>query len=100
MHPGGKIKMRFIVAAVLGLALTAQARASCECRCVEGRTQALCTSSIDLPPMCPPMVCPIAPLSIAPLPRLRLPPLGTTQCTQRQILNPDTGEYEWHRVCH
>ena len=100
MHSGGKIKMRVVVAVVLGLALTAQARASCECRCVDGRSQALCTSSIDAPPICPQIGCPIAPALIAPIKPLRPLPLGTTNCAQRQVLNPDTLQYEWHRVCH
>jgi hypothetical protein len=43
----------------IGFALTSQARAECTCQCVNGRMQPLCSSSLDLPPICPPAICPI-----------------------------------------
>jgi hypothetical protein len=36
----------------------------------------------------------------APLPSMQLPPLGTSHCSQRQILNPATRQYEWRNVCN
>jgi len=74
-------------------------RTSCICTCVNGKPQALCTSSLDLPPICPPRVCPITPPSVAPILTPQLPPLGTTRCDNKQVLNPDTNRYEWRRVC-
>ena len=53
--------------------------ANCVCRCVNGSVQALCSSSIDLPPICAPQICPITPPSIAPIQAPSIPPIGTTQ---------------------
>ena len=75
------------------------AEARCVCRCVNGNMQPLCSSTLDIPPICPPTVCQIRTPSLAPLPSLKLPPLGTTSCRQAQVLNPYTGRYEWKRVC-
>jgi len=75
------------------------ARAACVCRCVNGSMRALCSSSIDLPPICAPQVCPLTPPSIAPIQPPRVPPIGTTYCRQVQVVNPHTGRYEWREVC-
>ena len=74
-------------------------QAGCVCSCVNGNPQALCSSTLDLPPICSPRICPIVPPSIEPLQSLRLNPLGTTSCRQAQVLNPYTLSYEWKRVC-
>jgi hypothetical protein len=79
--------------------LVNDASASCVCRCVNGEVQALCSSSIDLPPICPPRVCPITPPSVAPIQAPRVPPIGTTVCRQAQVFNQRTGQYEWREVC-
>ena len=90
-----------IAALVLMLALiaAAPARADCVCRCVDGQMQPLCSNSIDIPPVCMPTVCGIVPPSIAPIDMPKIPPIGTSQCSQRQVQNPATGRYEWRRVC-
>lgn len=79
--------------------LPADALARCVCRCVGEEVQALCDSTLDIPPICPPKICPIAPPSIPPIGPPSIPPIGTERCWQEQILNPYTGRYEWHRVC-
>lgn len=76
-----------------------QANANCVCRCVNGSVQAICSSAIDLPPICAPTICPIAPSSIAPIGPPTVPPVGTSHCTQQQVLNPYTNRYEWRQVC-
>lgn len=91
--------MRIFLAFIFTLAMTALAEASCECRCVDGEMQALCSSSIDLPPLCPAAVCAIPAPLIAPVAPLRIPPPGATQCSQRQVLNPHTHQYEWRSIC-
>ncbi len=89
-----------LCAALFGASLSAtNANAACVCRCVNGVMQSLCSSSIDLRPICPTRVCPITLPRLAPLPAPKLPPLGTTSCRQAQVLNPYTGQYEWRRVC-
>lgn len=88
-----------IGAALLGLFLATSAQGQCVCRCVNGEMRPLCTSAIDLPPICPPTVCPLTPPSIAPIQPPTLPPLGTTSCSQQQVYNPRTGQYEWRSIC-
>ena len=75
------------------------AAATCVCRCVNGSVQALCSSSIDVPPICAPQVCPITPPSVAPIQAPRVPPIGTTIRRQAQVFNQRTGQYEWREVC-
>jgi hypothetical protein len=76
------------------------ADAGCRCACVNGEVRALCSSTIDLEPICPPRICPLVPPAIEPLPSLRLPPLGTSECRMAQVLNPWSRRYEWKEVCH
>jgi hypothetical protein len=95
--------MRTIIA--LGLFLSGslfvspKANADCVCRCVNGEVRAICQSSIDLQPICAPAVCPIVPSRVEPITPPTVPPIGTSGCRNVQVLNPDTGQYEWHRVC-
>ena len=93
--------MKLIVAAVALLILSwaAGAQAACICRCVNGEVTALCSSSIDIEPVCAPRVCPIVPPSIAPIQSPRVPPIGTESCRQAQVYNPQTYRYEWREVC-
>lgn len=85
-----------ILASVL---IVSDANADCVCRCTNGQNAPLCSSALDIPPICPPRVCPIQPPSIAPVQAPQLPPLGTQNCWQQQVLNPYTNQYEWRRVC-
>ena len=73
--------------------------AECICTCVNGVNQPLCTSSLDIPPICPSRICPIEPLSIEPIRPPRIPPIGTERCWMQQVLNPYTGRYEWGEIC-
>lgn len=91
--------MRSLLAGAFALLLTAEAQASCVCRCVDGEMQPLCESSLELPPICPLTVCTLVPPSVEPMQPLGIPPLGTSQCSQHQILNPSTRQYEWRSVC-
>ena len=75
-----------------------ESKASCVCACVDGEMRALCTSTLDLEPFCM-GICPLTNPSIKPLDSLELPPLGTTNCTNRQVYNSWTKKYEWERVC-
>ncbi len=90
---------RAILTGMFVIGLSAHAHASCVCRCVEGHMRALCSTTLDIPPICPATICVIPPPAIAPLKPARIPPLGTFQCEQRQVLNPATQQYEWHQVC-
>lgn len=75
------------------------ASAACVCRCVDGEVKAICSSSIDLPPICAPRICPLTPPSLEPLPRPTLPPIGTKTCRQEQVYNEYTKRYEWKTIC-
>jgi hypothetical protein len=91
--------MRILLIVTFALLLTAESQAACVCRCVDGAMQPLCDSSIDLPPVCPAAVCAIPPPAIKPIQPLAIPPLGTSQCSPRQVVNPNTRRYEWISIC-
>ena len=76
-----------------------EASASCRCACVNGSVQALCSSSIDVQPVCMPMVCPVLPPSVQPVQTPMVPPVGATSCSPQQVLNPFTGAHEWKTIC-
>ena len=76
-----------------------EAQAACTCECVNGQKVPLCSSSIDIRPMCMGL-CPLTPPNLAPLPSLNLPPLGTKKCTYMQVYDPMTKRYEWENVCY
>ena len=89
-----------LCAALVGASVSAtNANAACVCRCVNGVMQPLCSSSIDLPPICPPTVCRIVPPRITPIQPPTIPPIGTSSCCQAQVFNRFTGRYEWRTVC-
>jgi hypothetical protein len=92
--------MRWFLAAALALFPTVESNASCVCRCVEGEMQPLCSSAIDLPPLCPATVCSMAPPAVAPIQNPVIPPLGTSTCSPQQVMNPATNQYEWRSVCN
>jgi len=73
--------------------------ASCTCVCMNGENQPLCTSTLDIAPICPPKICPIEPPSIEPIQAPRIPPIGTTDCRMEQVYNQNTNRYEWVEVC-
>lgn len=93
--------MRLVLTLTGLLLLTgiSQADAACTCRCVNGVQKALCTSTLDVAPICPPRVCPVVNPSVAPVQAPRLKPLGTTSCRMAQVYNASTQRYEWQRVC-
>ena len=95
------IRAGVIVAAMcLSIVLAiVEAQASCICQCVNGHMQAICTSTLDVRPICPPTVCPIMTPSVRPIDMPRVPPIGTTQCSNQQVLNPYTRQYEWRQIC-
>ena len=77
--------------------ITTNARADCVCRCVNGRIVPLCSNVTDTPPFCPPSTCPITspPGGYSGA----APPVGTQRCFQAQVLNPNSGQYEWQTIC-
>lgn len=74
--------------------------ANCECACVNGSVQALCTSTIDLKPICSPQVCPIKPPSVRPIEKPTVPPIGASSCRNEQVYNPQKSQYEWKQICY
>ena len=91
--------MKILVIVALALcAFSSQAQAGCTCHCVNGQMQPLCSSAIDLPPICPPTVCPITSPSIAPISPPRIPPIGTSQCRQARICD-QFANCRWQEVC-
>jgi hypothetical protein len=99
MHKLPLALMCFLAFGLVLLSAQNEALARCICTCVNGKNVPLCTSTLEIPPICPSRICPIEPLSLRPLEPLDLPPLGTQSCRMEQVLNPYTGVYEWRRVC-
>jgi len=95
------MKSTLLIVAALGvLGFISNANASCQCVCMNGEVRAVCSSTLDIEPVCPPRVCPITPPSIEPIQRPRVPPVGTSNCVQKQIYNEHTRLYEWREVCY
>jgi len=94
-----KLGILFVISVMIILAASF-AGADCKCLCINGEVQAVCSSSLDLQPLCPPRICPLTPPSIEPLKLPSLPPLGTSKCVQQQVYNERTGRYEWREVCY
>jgi hypothetical protein len=88
-----------IAIGLLGLLLATPASAKCKCVCINGQVQPVCSSSLDLAPICAPRLCPMVPPAIKPLKMPTLPPLGTKKCRQVQVYNNYKGKYEWRTVC-
>jgi hypothetical protein len=82
------------------LSLVSNANAACQCVCINGEVRAVCSSTLDIEPICSPRVCPITPPSVEPIQRPRVPPIGTSRCVQKQIYNEYTRRYEWREVCY
>ena len=88
------------VAILLGLAaVPTWSYASCVCRCVDGEMTPICTSSIDIRPLCPPTICPLVPPSIQPIQPPVIPPIGTTRCEQKQVWSEAQHRYVWREIC-
>jgi hypothetical protein len=88
-----------VAVAILGTFATPSARADCVCRCMNGTMRALCQSTMEVPPVCGAAICPVVPPSVPPVESATLPPLGTSRCRNVQVLAPESGNYEWKRVC-
>ena len=93
------MKKIVLTTGILGFLLTIPSMGSCKCACINGSVQAVCTSSIDLEPICAPRICPIVTPSIEPIQTPRIPPIGTKSCRQVQVYNDYKRKYEWKTVC-
>lgn len=92
--------LSILALAVLAILPTYAANASCRCVCMNGKVRVVCSSTLDIEPICSPRVCPIVPPSVEPIQRPRFPPVGTSNCVQKQIYNERTRRYEWKEVCY
>jgi hypothetical protein len=93
-------KLRAATIGLVGLvSLSGSAFASCECACVNGKVEPICTSSIEVKPYCAPTICPAPPPAQAPATLPAIPPPGTSSCKLDQYWNPVSNQYEWRRVC-
>jgi hypothetical protein len=94
-----RVLAQMIFFASLWIIWHGEARAACTCTCINGSPEAVCSSAIDLRPICPPTICPIVPPSVRPIDTPRVPPIGTSYCTNQQVMNPYTHQYEWRQIC-
>lgn len=95
-----KIALAAVLLFLVGFFSPATSYADCRCACIDGEVQAVCSSTLDIEPICSPRICPITPPSIQPIQQPRIPPIGTKRCVQRQIYNERTRQYEWKDVCY
>lgn len=93
-------KVIALVSLLTGSFVSGFALADCQCVCMSGEVQTVCSSSLDIQPICSPRVCPITPPSIEPIQQPRVPPIGTSNCIQRQVYNEYTHQYEWKEICY
>jgi hypothetical protein len=85
----------FLIGGLLLLISSSAATAACVCRCVDGEVRTICASPADSRPLCAQNVCPLASPS-RPLDVYPSQPIGRPGCSQQQVLNPRTGQYQWH----
>jgi hypothetical protein len=72
------------VALAVGLIYSADAQAKCNCQCINGRMQSICSNSGDLlPANCPMTACPLTSPAIVPIQPPQPPPPGTSVCSQQ-----------------
>lgn len=83
--------------AVAGTIVADSASAACQCVCMNGNVEAVCSSSIDVRPICPPRICPIVPPAVRPIDPPRVPPVGTSKCRSEQVW--DGEKYVWRDIC-
>lgn len=96
MNKDKVMKRILLITAIL---FSIEANAYCQCKCVNGRTEALCSSALDLEPICPPKICPLTRPSVSPIHKPYVPPIGTTSCRNMQVYNKTTRRYEYKSVC-
>ncbi len=98
-----KILTWVLVGLALVVLLPTLAAASCSCACVGGQATPICSNSLEIPPPCPATVCPLVTPANPPTPPPTQPqtlsPDPTKRCVDQQIYNPQTGQYEWRRLC-
>ena|GEM_PF-2469227 len=92
-----------LLAAIVVASLPTYASATCKCSCVNGQIEAVCRSQTDLPPVCAPRTCTaksdrgslVADKSLV----AGKSPVGTRQCRETLVPNPQTGAYITKQVC-
>jgi hypothetical protein len=75
------------------------AEAACKCLCVDGKAQAVCSSSTDIRPFCQSSACPIVPPAKSPLDARQPAPEVRPGCETKQVYDPQTRAYSWDQVC-
>jgi hypothetical protein len=68
--------------------------ASCECLCIDGRTQPVCDNPSDQARICPARECPSTKAISPP----QIPPSGIATCAPEQVQDPDTHQLEWRII--
>jgi hypothetical protein len=81
------------------LALSGSAQAVCNCRCVDGKARAVCSSSTEIPPLCNNTLCPLSMPPKTPQDARQPVPTVTPGCETKQVYDPKAGAYAWEQVC-
>lgn len=85
-----------VIAAGVVLTIGA-ANAACRLTFINGQSEQLCDSTLDIPAVGVIGVAPIVPPSIAPIGMPTIPPIGTSSCRPAQVWNGR--QYVWQTVC-
>ena len=90
------------IAATAAILLTIPAAgslAACNCRCVNGKATAVCSSSTDIRPLCQGVNCPLIPPVKSPLDARKPVDTVTPGCETKQVYDPVSRAYVWDKVC-
>jgi hypothetical protein len=90
--------MRICIIGLFLLMSGSAASAVCVCRCIDGEARAICGNRYDSKPVCAQNVCPLVTPS-RPVDTYPAQPIGRPGCSQQQVLNPRTGQYQYRQVC-
>jgi hypothetical protein len=91
------VKRLWVLLALLGgVSAIGNAEATCTCLCMNGEVHAVCTTTTEPEPVCPPRFCPMPRV----VPEAPQPPSpGPRNCVVKEILNDRTGKFEKREVC-
>jgi hypothetical protein len=103
MHRCRSIRSLAALAAVVAAGLATPsggALAACNCRCVDGRATAVCSSSTDIRPFCQQATtCPMVLPRKSPLDARKPVPTVKPGCETKQVYDPKTNAYLWEQIC-
>ncbi len=87
------------LAGLASLAVAGSAEASCSCRCLNGKSIPVCSSSSEIPPICNSTSCPLSAPPKLPQDARQPVPTVVPGCKNQEVYDPKTGRYSVESVC-